>query len=336
MLMKKNNVLYYLIFLTIFILSLSLFVSYFSLLNQTINCNNCEFVINKKDNALKIGKRLQDRGIIKSYFSFILLSKLLQAEKKLKPGKYDLKRIKNLKNLVDRLTIADRDFIKVIIPEGWTIEQIAQRISNKANIDKDKFIKLCYDKNIIKKFSFIKSNSLEGYLFPETYFLSYKQNEFDIIMMMVNQFKKVFKTIDFGSTNFTLHEVITLASIIQGEGKVIEEMPLISSVFINRIRKNMSLDANATIQYIIPGKNRRLSNKDLEIKSPYNTYKNKGLPPGPINNPGISALKAALMPLKTNYIYFVRGLDSIGKHVFSTNLKDHEIAKRKYLRNLRK
>tara|TARA_B100000614_G_scaffold251273_1_gene262598 strand:- start:774 stop:1778 length:1005 start_codon:yes stop_codon:yes gene_type:complete len=334
--MKKNNVIYHLIFLTIFILSLSLFISYFSLLNQTLNYNDCEFVINKKDNALTIGKRLENKGIINSYFSFILVSKLMQAEKKLKPGSYDLKDIKNIKNLVERLTIANRDFIKIIIPEGWTIEQIAERISSKTSIDKDKFVKLCYDENIIKKFEFINSNSLEGYLFPETYFLSYNQNEFDIIVMMINQFKKMFNTFDFNETKFTLHEIITLASIIQGEGKVVEEMPMIASVFINRIRKNMSLDANATIQYIIPGKNRRLFNKDLEIKNPYNTYRNKGLPPGPINNPGISAIKAALMPSKTNYIYFVRGLDSIGKHVFSTNIKDHEIAKRKYLKSLGK
>jgi len=177
-------------------------------------------------------------------------------------------------------------------------------------------------------------NSLEGYLFPETYFLSEGQNEEEIIQMMVNEFRKIINKINLDNQfNFSMHDILTFASIVQGEARLEEEMEIISSVFHNRIKRNMNLDANATIQYIIPGKNRRLMNRDLEVDNLYNTYKYKGLPPGPINNPGLLAIKATLKPDKTNYIYFVKESKDAASHVFSTNIRDHEKAKQKYLRS---
>ena len=174
-------------------------------------------------------------------------------------------------------------------------------------------------------------------MYPETYFLSSNQTEQQIIKTMVDQFKKVISLEDISNNkyNFSLHEIITLASIVQGESMLDKEMKTIASVFYNRITKNMFLDANATIQYIIPGKNRRLRNKDLEIESPYNTYKNKHLPPGPINSPGISAIRATLEPEKTNYIYFVKENINSRKHIFSSNIKAHEKARKIYLKSLK-
>jgi len=172
--------------------------------------------------------------------------------------------------------------------------------------------------------------------FSVTYFISENQTELEIIEMMVEEFKSKISKVNFNiNTNLSIHELITLASIIQGESMGNDEMKTISSVFYNRLNKNMNLDANATIQYIIPGKNRRLRNKDLEIKSSYNTYKNKGLPPGPINNPGLDAIIAALVPDTTNYLYFVKDPDNYGKHVFNDSFKGHEIARKKYLRHIR-
>ena len=120
-------------------------------------------------------------------------------------------------------------------------------------------------------------------------------------------------------------EVTTLASIIQGEAIHVDEMYIISSVYHNRLKKNMLLQADPTIQYIIPGKPRRLYNKDLDVESPYNTYKNKGLPPGPINNPGLAAMKAAFMPAETDYLYFVS--DGEGRHIFTQTVEEHNQAK---------
>ena len=153
----------------------------------------------------------------------------------------------------------------------------------------------------------------------------------------VEQFKKIVHSNQFNyeKYDFNFHDLITLASIVQGEARDINEMSTISSVFHNRLNKNMYLDANATIQYIIPGENRRLRNKDLEINNRYNTYKYKGLPPGPINNPGLDAIIAASKPLTTDFLYFVKDPENLGKHVFNKTFKDHEKARKKYLKDLR-
>ena len=293
-------------------------------------------VIHKNENAFNVGYRLDSLGLIDSHYSFVVAAKLLSVDRYLKPGYYKLDDIKTIKQLLLRLTIADRDYIKVTIPEGWTINQIADILNKKNLVDVEKFILLSNNIEFIRSLGFEKLNSLEGYLFPETYFLSDDQSEEEIIQMMVDEFKKVIMNIDIDNKfNFSIHDILTFASIVQGEAKLVDEMKIISSVFHNRLNRNMYLDANATIQYIIPGKNRRLMNKDLEVNSPYNTYKYKGLPPGPINNPGLLAIKATLNPIKTNYIYFVKESKGSGAHIFSKNIREHEKAKKKYLRSLK-
>jgi UPF0755 protein len=182
----------------------------------------------------------------------------------------------------------------------------------------------------------INATTLEGFLFPDTYILLKTYTEEEIIEVLVNQFyynyKEVLNQIKVLKL-ITMVEIVTLASIIQGEAVFDDEMPTISSVYHNRLDSNMLLQADPTIQYIIPGKPRRLFNKDLMIDNLYNTYKYKGLPPGPINNPGLLAIEATLKPDKTNYIYFVKESKDAGSHVFSTNIRDHEKAKQKYLRS---
>ena len=335
--MKFNNTQYQLILFFGSIIVLSIILIYFSILNTSINCNeNCDLVIYKNENAFDIGHRLDSLNLIDNYYSFVLAAKLLSMDRDLKPGYYKLGHIKNMKQLLMRLTIADRDYIKITIPEGWRINQIANILEDNNLIDANKFRLLCNNILFIRSLGFETLNSLEGYLFPETYFLSEDQNEEEIIQMMITEFNKTVKKLNIDNEfNFSIHDIVTFASIVQGEARLVDEMKIISSVFYNRINYNMHLDANATIQYIIPGKNRRLMNKDLEIDNPYNTYKYKGLPPGPINNPGLSAIKATLNPDKTNYIYFVKDIKGSGNHVFSTNIKDHEKAKRKYLRSLK-
>ena len=335
--MKNNSIQYKIILFFVSIVILSIISTYFSILKSSINCNqNCDFIVYKNDNAFDIAYRLDSLGLIDNYYSFILASKLLSIDRNLKPGNYNLAHIKDMKQLLIRLTIADRDYIKVTIPEGWEIQQIANFLEEKKIVNANKFKLLCNNNLFIQSLGFEKINSLEGYLFPETYFLSKDQNEEEIIQMMINEFKKIINNLNLDNEfNFSIHDIITFASIVQGEARLVEEMKIISSVFHNRINRNMYLDANATIQYIIPGKNRRLMNRDLEIDNLYNTYKYKGLPPGPINNPGLLAIEATLKPNRTNYIYFVKEVEGGGAHVFSTNIRDHEIAKKKYLRSLK-
>ena len=245
--------------------------------------------------------------------------------------------ISNMKQLLLRITSSEYDYTSITIPEGWTVSQIAQKLQKTNLADSLSFKNLCNDGNFINELKISGISNLEGYLFPETYFISSNQNEKQIITMMVNQFKKIVNSHQFNYEKYDLnfHDLITLASIIQGEARDINEMSTISSVFHNRLNKNMYLDANATIQYIIPGENRRLRNKDLETNNPYNTYKYKGLPPGPINNPGLDAIIAASKPLTTDFLYFVKDPENLGKHVFNKTFTGHEKARKKYLKDLR-
>jgi len=312
---------------------------YFSILNVKIDCGsyNCMFEVFKNENAYQVAYRLDEANIINEPNSFLIASKVMFLDKLIKPGKYDLSKISSLKELIYLLTDPGYDYISITIPEGWAINQIANKLKNNNLADSVKFDSLCTDYEFIVSLGFQNINSLEGYLFPNTYFISSSQNEQEIIEMMVQEFKMVIKSqnLDFKKYGFSFHNVLTLASIIQGEAMHVDEMDIISSVFHNRLNKNMFLDANATIQYIVPGKNRRLMNKDLLIDHPYNTYKYKGLPPGPINNPGLDAIIAACKPLETNYIYFVKNPDNSGKHVFNKTFKDHERSRLKYLRSLK-
>ena len=323
-------------FLTLIFLSVIFF--YFSIIENSISCNSeCEFVIENNEMAYHIAQRLDSLGYINNPSVFIIASKILFVDKDIKPGIYDLSNAKNIRNLLNIITVANNDYIKVTIPEGWNIDQVALKLKEKDLINIKTFSGLCMNIAFIESMGFSGIPSLEGFLYPETYFLGSNQTEKQIIKTMVDQFKKVISLEDISNNkyNFSLHEIITLASIVQGESMLDEEMKRIASVFYNRITKNMFLDANATIQYIIPGKNRRLRNKDLEIESPYNTYKNKHLPPGPINSPGISAIKATLEPEKTNYIYFVKENINSRKHIFSSNIKAHEKARKIYLKSLK-
>jgi len=224
--------------------------------------------------------------------------------------------------------------LKLTIPEGTSSKKIFESINLLLNTNYQ-FEDLLTEKNILSKYD-IDGSSFEGYLYPNTYYFYYDTSPEDIIDTLVSQFWKEFDENLISRTNelgLSVHEVVTLASIIEGEAMLDNERSTISSVYHNRLKINMKLQADPTIQYIIKGPPKTLSTRDLRIKSPYNTYQNYGLPPGPINNPGIQSIKAALYPLETNYLFFVAQGD--GSHAFTTNEKDHEAAKRIYKINKR-
>jgi len=224
--------------------------------------------------------------------------------------------------------------LKLTIPEGTSSKKIFESINLLLNTNYQ-FEDLLTEKNILSKYD-IDASSFEGYLYPNTYYFYYDTSPEDIIDTLVSQFWKEFDENLISRANelgLSVHEVVTLASIIEGEAMLDNERSTISSVYHNRLKINMKLQADPTIQYIIKGPPKTLSTRDLRIKSPYNTYQNYGLPPGPINNPGIQSIKAALYPLETNYLFFVAQGD--GSHAFTSNEKDHEAAKRIYKINKR-
>ena len=225
--------------------------------------------------------------------------------------------------------------LKLTIPEGSQSKNLFQDINTLLNTDYD-FSKYFNSTEILERYK-VDASSLEGYLYPDTYYLYHDSSPEEIIDILLSEFWKKFDENLQDRANqlgFSVHEVVTLASIIEGEAMLDSERSTISSVYHNRLKINMKLQADPTIQYIIPGPPKTLSNRDLRIKSDYNTYQNYGLPPGPINNPGIASIKAALYPEDTNFLFFVAQGD--GSHAFTTNEKDHEEAKRIYKINKRK
>ena len=295
-----------------------------------------EIYISKGSTLIDVSAELYDKKVINNKSSFILAVKMLGYEKDIPAGKFNIVNASTNYSLINNLINSVNVSKKVTILEGWSINEIAEKLHTSIKIDKKSFIKASQNKNLLKKWD-VNSNSFEGYLFPNTYQFTEDETAIEIINKMVSEYKKNItkKMRDrMSKMDLTENEVLTLASIIEGEAIYDSERPRISGVYHNRLNKGMRLQADPTIQYIINDSPRRLLNKDLKIKSPYNTYLNHGLPPGPINNPGIESIKAALYPEEIDFLYFVAKGD--GYHTFSKTEKEHNRAKRAFQKVRRK
>jgi UPF0755 protein len=292
--------------------------------------DSVKVTIPKGASLKQVSATLQDYNIIRNERSFLLAVKTLGYEKDMPAGRFKLLNASTNFDIIDQLVNGTQVNKRVTILEGWTIAAIAKELNNKIGVDQNEFKSACKNKLLLWKWG-ISEDSVEGYLFPNTYLFSEEEDVQDIIGRMINEYKERI-TLAFRDRMKVLgmneNEIITLASIIEGEAIYDSERAVISGVYHNRLNIGMRLQADPTIQYIITDSPRRLLNKDLKIKSPYNTYLNKGLPPGPINNPGIESIKAALYPDETDYIYFVATGD--GYHTFSRTKEEHNIAKRKF------
>jgi UPF0755 protein len=292
--------------------------------------DSVKVTIPKGASLKEVSTTLQDYNIIRNERSFLLAVKTLGYEKDMPAGRFKLVKASTNFDIIDQLVNGIQVNKRVTILEGWTIDVIAEELHDKIGIDQDEFKSACTNELLLWKWG-ISEKTVEGYLFPNTYLFSEEEDVQDIIGRMINEYKQRI-TLEFRDRMQELgmeeKEIITLASIIEGEAIYDKERAIISGVYHNRLNIGMRLQADPTIQYIINDSPRRLLNKDLKIKSPYNTYLNKGLPPGPINNPGIESIKAALYPAETDYIYFVARGD--GFHTFSRTKEEHNIAKRKF------
>jgi UPF0755 protein len=267
-------------------------------------------------------------NVIEDKELFVFWVKSLGYETKLKAGHFSVPLDYNEFQIVEYLLNAKEKTIPVTLLEGWQLEQIAKEIEKKLNISAEEILKKCTDSTYINSLG-LNVPSLEGYLLPDTYYFSKGESAERVINHLFMQTKSIFNSEKVRDSlkefNMTQHQILTLASIIEGEAILDNERPLISSLYHNRLKKGMRLQADPTIQYILDGPPRRLLLKHLEIDSPYNSYKYSGLPPGPINNPGKASILAAIFPADTNYLYMVAVGD--GSHTFSTNLSDHNKAK---------
>jgi len=291
--------------------------------------------VNKGNNLRQVVNKLKEQKIFVQPTFFLTYAKLFKIDRKIHVGKYDLNKGITLAELKELLTTGEGSSIDVTIPEGLNLRQIAGILKNQAGIDSAGFLEIASDKSFIGELNLDVPN-LEGYLFPNTYRLYWGMEPKDVDKIMV---KELSNTLGdslvrrMEQINFSLYQVLTLASLIEAEAKNPEERPIISSVYHNRLNKNMLLQCDPTVIYALPDLNRPLVLKDLEMDSPYNTYKYPGLPPGPINNPGKSSILAALYPANVDFLYFVARGD--GSHIFSSTLEEHSLAKMKIKRENR-
>lgn len=273
---------------------------------------------------------LQQKNIDISKTEFKLTAKWYNLDSKLRHGRFKIKKntTYSLKELVIFLTKGGILSQKITIPEGIRILEIAHILKSKLNIDSVAFVEKCYDKDFIKKMQ-LKASSLEGYLYPETYNFDEDATIETIISIMIKNLRKETVPLlkEIQDSKYSFYEILTLASIIQGEVMVESEAEKVSAVYNNRLKRKMLLQADPTIQYLFP-KPKRLYYKDLEINSRYNTYKFKGLPPTPINNPSVRMIKAALNPAPKKYLYMVA--KGNGEHYFNNTLKEHLRDKAKF------
>jgi UPF0755 protein len=280
-------------------------------------------------NAKEIAKLLESKKIIKNRLRFLLLARLLRVEDKLKSGEYRFHNRMLTSQVIDKLKRGEVVLHKFTIPEGYTFNQIAQYLEEKKLADKDKILSFYNEVSLLKKDQQKEAESLEGYLFPDTYEVSLDTKEIDLVKMMIKRFYEVVGE-DYEElarkVGLTLHQALILASLIEKEAKVDEEYRIISSVFHNRLKKKIPLSSCASVIFSLGKHKKKLYYKDLKVDSPYNTYLRVGLPPGPICSPGKKALKAAVEPSSTDYLYFV-SLGN-GRHKFSKEYIQHIKAKR--------
>ncbi len=275
---------------------------------------------------------LDERRILSNKKAFLVAVKLLGYETDIPAGIFILKRAKTNYRIIDQLVNGSPILRKVTILEGWTVKRIAKLLAERVDVNEDRFLQLCNDPQLARQLG-VPAPSMEGFLFPETYYFYEGETPESIIATMVATYRKTVQDevrARAAEIGFTELELITLASIIEGEAIYDSERATISAVYHNRLKLGMKLQADPTIQYIISDSPRRLLNKDLKIDSPYNTYLYYGLPPGPINNPGKGSILAALYPENNDYLYFVARGD--GYHTFSRTQRDHNRAKKKFQR----
>jgi UPF0755 protein len=283
---------------------------------------------------LLLAEKLIDDG-----FKINTTAKIFGLKTKLKAGKYEIPAAVSSYRLLKILSTGKVSSEKVTIREGLQSRQIAAILAKEIEIDSTQFMSLVYDGYFAESLD-IEAGSLEGFLFPNTYYFVWGMDEKSVIKHMVGEFNRQFNDTlrqRLRASKYSLIEILTLASIVEGEAVLDSERETIAAVYHNRLKKRMPLQADPTIQYIIADGPRRLLKRDLQIDSPYNTYKYRGLPPGPINNPGIRSLAACLNPAKVDYLYFVARGD--GSHIFSRTLNEHLRAKAefdKYRRAIRR
>ena len=317
------------IFTTLFLLFSGLFCIildlsiYADIPASSIDHNEKLIIIKPGQNFKSFSERLYKDDIIKEPHKFNLLARIKGYDKKIKAGEYLLSASMAPNKIFQIIVRGKVRLYKLTVPEGYNLNQIALNIANAGLGREEDFLRAALDSSFVHEQK-IDAETFEGYLFPDTYYFPKNITPEMIISTMVNRFRYVFTPAfkeQAKKLGLSIHQIVTLASIIEKETGDPEERDIVSSVFHNRLKKNMRLESDPTVIYGIKNFDGNIKKRHLETLTPYNTYLIRGLPPGPIASPGLKAIEAALYPADTDFLYFVSKKDST--HMFSTNIRDH-------------
>ncbi len=318
--------------LLLILLSLSILggIGYQQLLSPLAPAQQVIYQLRPGASLSQVAEDLQTAGVLRNALALKLFARLNGQSGQIQSGSYRFVAAATPEQILQRLVAGDVEKVSLTIPEGYTQQQIFARIAELGFGNAEKLQQLAHDPEFIKSLQ-LETESLEGYLFPETYLFTPGIDEAALLKMMVEQFhtrldaKLLSKA---KQLKLNRHQLVTLASIIEKETGKVEEMPLISSVFHNRLQRNIQLQTDPTVIYGLKDFDGNLTRTHLKTPTPYNTYIIRGLPPGPIASPGLAALLAAAEPATSQYLYFVSRGD--GSHQFSATLKEHNRAVYKY------
>jgi UPF0755 protein len=297
------------------------------------------FEIKKGEGTMQIGKNLADQGLISNHLYFLIYFALNQKSKAIFPGEYLLNGKMTIPEMAVVITNPKKVYERVLFKEGWTAKQMAAELDVHGFSGTEFLASVSHPSSeIVSAFEILgdkpQASSLEGYLFPDTYYFSQEATSDGILKkILTNTENKIDATLieEIKKQNRTIFEVLTLAGIVEKEMASGTEAPMIAGVFQNRLEGQMLLQSDATLTYVLGDKEDQHSLKDLELDSPYNTYKYQGLPPGPISNPGLEAILAAINPQKSDYHFFLTVTESGSKKtIFSKTFEEHVANRMKY------
>jgi UPF0755 protein len=280
--------------------------------------------------VVEVAEILDDAGVIRSRVGFVLLSLARGSFRSLKAGEYQIPAGTNTVRVLELLEGGQVFQHMVVFQEGSTLGELARQLQTERLASSEDILRVGKDPVFLKTLD-VQADSVEGYLFPDTYQFVKGMTPEEILARMVARMREKISPeilVEARRRDLSVHQLLTLASIIEKEAVEPAEMPLISAVFWNRLKRDMPLQADPTVQYAVGKDRKRLTREDLQADSPYNTYRRQGLPPGPIASPGRAAIQAAARPASVGYLYFVATDDR--HHQFSTNLADHNAAVARY------
>ncbi len=316
----------YLLTLTVLILVFGSWAVYSYYRTTSLGYSIAEIVIKPGDSFRTVVDRIADKSIVESGAVLYWAGRLRGVDTKLTPGKYAFIGENSPHTVLRKLMKAEFVRIRVTVPEGEPIWRVASIVADRMELDSARFVSLSEDSSFLAE---LRLPYLEGYLYPETYFFPWGIDERHVVTEMVRMFR--YQTNDLWPDpedhpcNLTRRQIVKLASVIEAETRVDSERVIVASVYCNRLRRNMRLDADPTVIYGLGGLDRPLYHRDLRRDTPFNTYIHKGLPPTPINSPGLAAIKAAAYPAETDYLFFVA--DNRGGHRFSRTNAEHNRAR---------